>query len=67
MDIYRERQFTIMRSNWVAERKNDPIRTQMHYARAGLVTGEMDYVAKRENVSAELIRGEVAQIGRAHV
>jgi phosphomethylpyrimidine synthase len=50
-----------MRTNWVAERKNDPIRTQMHYARKGAVTGEMEYVAKRENVSAELIRSEVAR------
>ncbi len=50
-----------MRSNWVAERKNDPIRTQMFYARKGVVTGEMEYVARRENVSAELIRSEVAR------
>jgi phosphomethylpyrimidine synthase len=50
-----------MRSNWVAERKNDPIRTQMHYARKGVVTGEMEYVARREKVSAELIRSEVAR------
>jgi phosphomethylpyrimidine synthase len=50
-----------MRTNWVAERKNDPIRTQMYYARKGIVTGEMEYVAKRERVSAELIRSEVAR------
>ena len=50
-----------MRSAWVAERKNDPIRTQMHYARKGMVTGEMEYVAKREKVSAELIRNEVGR------
>jgi phosphomethylpyrimidine synthase len=50
-----------MRSAWVAERKNDPIRTQMYYARKGVVTGEMEYVAKREKVSPELIRAEVAR------
>src|SRR5258708_14470045 len=50
-----------MRTNWVAERQNDRIRTQMHYARKGVVTGEMQYVAKREKVSAELIRSEVAR------
>jgi len=50
-----------MRTNWVAERKNDPIRTQMFYARKGVITGEMEYVAKREKVSAELIRSEVAR------
>jgi phosphomethylpyrimidine synthase len=50
-----------MRNNWVAERESDPIRTQMHYARKGMVTGEMEYVARREKVSAELIRSEVAR------
>jgi phosphomethylpyrimidine synthase len=50
-----------MRSNWVAERKNDPIRTQMHYARKGVITGEMEYVALREKTSSELIRSEVAR------
>jgi phosphomethylpyrimidine synthase len=39
----------------------DPIRTQIHYARKGVITGEMEYVAKRENVSAALIRDEVAR------
>src|SRR5262249_26054252 len=46
---------------WVAERANDRIRTQMHYARKGIITGEMQYVAKRENVTPELIRDEVAR------
>src|SRR3954453_21569539 len=50
-----------MREHWVASRLNDPIRTQMHYARKGIVTGEMEYVAKRENISAELVRSEVAR------
>jgi phosphomethylpyrimidine synthase len=50
-----------MRSNWVAERKNDAVRTQMYYARKGVITGEMEYVAKRERVSPELIRSEVAR------
>ena len=40
---------------------NDPIRTQIHYARKGLVTQEMEYVAKRENLEPELIRSEVAR------
>lgn len=33
----------------------------MHYARKGLVTEEMQYVARIEKVSAELIRSEVAR------
>jgi phosphomethylpyrimidine synthase len=34
--------------------------TQMHYARQGIVTEEMEYVAKRENLPAETVRSEVA-------
>ena len=49
-----------MRQQWVESRKNDSIRTQLHYARQGRVTGEMEYVAKRENLTAELVRDEVA-------
>jgi len=40
---------------------NDPIRTQIHYARQGIITQEMEYVAKREHVTGELIRSEVAR------
>jgi phosphomethylpyrimidine synthase len=50
-----------MRSEWVARRLNDPVRTQMHYARRGIITEEMEYVARRENLSPELVRDEVAR------
>ena len=50
-----------MRTEWVAKRKNDTIRTQLHYARQGKITEEMDYVARRENLSPEQIRSEVAR------
>jgi phosphomethylpyrimidine synthase len=33
----------------------------MHYARKGTVTGEMEYVAKRERISPELVQSEVAR------
>src|SRR6201987_1333802 len=49
------------RNEWIAPRLNDPIRTQMHYARKGVITGEMEYVAKREDLIPELIRYEVAR------
>lgn len=49
------------RKEWVAGRKNDSIRTQIHYARKGVITGEMEYVARRENLNPELIRAEVAR------
>jgi phosphomethylpyrimidine synthase len=38
--------------------------TQMHWARKGVVTPEMEFVAVRENVDAEFVRSEVAR-GRA--
>ncbi len=40
-----------MRTEWVAKRETDRVRTQMHYARKGIVTEEMEYVAQRENAS----------------
>ena len=50
-----------MRTEWVAKRQNDRIRTQMYYARQGIVTEEMLYVAKRESLPPETIRSEVAR------
>ncbi len=38
--------------------------TQMHYARLGAITEEMEYVAVRESLAPELVRDEVAR-GRA--
>jgi phosphomethylpyrimidine synthase len=52
-----------MRKAWIEKRKSHTNRSQMHYARQGIITEEMDYVAKREDLPAELIREEVA-IGR---
>ncbi len=39
-------------------------RSQMHYARRGIITPEMKYVAIRENVAPEFVRDEIAR-GRA--
>jgi phosphomethylpyrimidine synthase len=50
-----------MRSQWVSKRAGDPNKTQMHYARKGLVTEEMVYVAERERVAPELVRAEIAR------
>jgi phosphomethylpyrimidine synthase len=38
--------------------------TQMHHARKGLITSEMEFIALRENLDPEFVRGEVAH-GRA--
>src|SRR5215813_3171269 len=50
-----------MRKEWVAKREGDRVRTQMYYARKGIVTEEMQYVAGRERIAPELVREEVAR------
>lgn len=50
-----------MRTEWVEERKNHAVRTQMYYARQGVITGEMRFVAEREGLEPELVRAEVAR------
>src|SRR5580704_15298978 len=56
-----QEQDSIMRTDWVNKRQADAIRTQMYYGRQGLVTDEMNYVARRENLTPEIIRAEVAR------
>jgi phosphomethylpyrimidine synthase len=59
-----------LREAWIGRRLaeaaecGDENVTQMHYARQGLVTGEMEYVAQREKLPVDLVRDEVAR-GRA--
>src|SRR5258708_32991124 len=50
-----------MRSEWVEKRRGQECVTQIHYARQGVVTEEMEYVAKREKLPVETIRLEVAR------
>lgn len=50
-----------MRQDWVAKRHGEANVSQMHYARQGVLTEEMNHVAKRESLPVELIRDEVAQ------
>ncbi|MFQ5865602.1 MAG: phosphomethylpyrimidine synthase ThiC, partial [bacterium] len=52
-----------MRQQWLKTRSGDNL-SQMHFARKGIITEEMQHVAKRENVEAEFVRKEVAE-GRA--
>jgi len=51
-----------IRAPWV-EKRTGPVVTQMHYARKGIITEEMEYIAKRECLPAETVREEVA-VGR---
>ena len=55
-----------LRKPWIERRMahDDGNRTQMHFARNGIVTDEMTFVALRENVTPEFVRAEVAA-GRA--
>ena len=46
---------------WVSRRSSDQCRTQLHYARKGVITEEMAYIAARERVEAALVRDEVAR------
>src|SRR6202044_592795 len=54
------------RADWIVRRKAEAARTgdtnlsQMHFARKGLLTEEMAYVAKREDLAVEVVRDEVA-------
>ena len=52
------------RAEWLARRKaenTDGNFSQMHYARRGVLTEEMEYVARKEKQPATLIRDEVAR------
>jgi phosphomethylpyrimidine synthase len=50
-----------IRTSWVDKRRGQKNVTQMHFARKGIVTEEMAYVANREKVEPELVRSEVAR------
>jgi phosphomethylpyrimidine synthase len=57
-----------MREAWVEGRRGGQNVTQLHYARKGIITPEMEYIAIRENqqglITPEFVRQEVA-MGRA--
>ena len=54
------------RASWIQTRleRGDANHSQMHYARQGIITEEMHFIAIRENMDAEFVRKEVAE-GRA--
>ncbi|HET9620198.1 MAG TPA: phosphomethylpyrimidine synthase ThiC [Kofleriaceae bacterium] len=56
-----------LRKPWIdARAAAEPVgnRSQMHYARRGIITPEMQFVAIRESVAPEFVRDEIAR-GRA--
>src|SRR3990167_2903484 len=50
-----------MRRTWVEKRKHDSNKSQMHYARQGIITPEMEYIAGVENLKSEFVRSEIAK------
>ncbi|ATD72827.1 MULTISPECIES: phosphomethylpyrimidine synthase ThiC [Gordonia] len=59
-----ERGLPKTRDSWHRPEPIDGASTQLAWARAGIITDEMRFIAAREGVDAELVRSEVA-IGRA--
>jgi phosphomethylpyrimidine synthase len=55
-----------IRKEWIEKRMEEGHErmTQMHFARKGMITEEMLFIAERENVDPEFVRSEVAR-GRA--
>jgi phosphomethylpyrimidine synthase len=52
------------RAEWIEKRKAENVDgnfSQMHYARRGVITEEMKYVAAREKIAPELVCDEVAR------
>jgi phosphomethylpyrimidine synthase len=50
-----------MRSEWLKKRQNEECPTQIHYARQGIITEEMLFVAERERLDPKLVREEIAR------
>ena len=48
-----------MRAEWLLKRQGDECPTQLRYARRGIVTEEMQFVAQREGLDPEAVRSEV--------
>src|ERR1700678_3549681 len=52
------------RAEWIAQRKRRNSTgnfSQMHYARQGVITEEMGFIAHKEKITPELVRDEVAR------
>src|SRR5882757_8653451 len=57
-----------VRADWIDKREAQAASangnrnmSQMHFARQGIITEEMEYIAKREHLEPALIRSEVAR------
>ncbi|MEJ2499163.1 MAG: phosphomethylpyrimidine synthase ThiC [Sulfurovaceae bacterium] len=50
-----------MREKWIEKRKEHPVQTQMYFAKQGIITDEMAYVASQEDIDPEFLRSEIAR------
>ena len=50
-----------MRTQWLEKRAGQDCPTQLHYARRGIVTEEMQFVAQQEDLESEQVRSEIAR------
>ena len=50
-----------IREPWVAPRRGGACVTQLHYARQGTITPEVEFIAIREGFDPEFVRAEVAR------
>ena len=50
-----------MRADWISTRQGHEVVTQLHYAKSGEITPEMQHVAMREKLEPEFVRSEVAR------
>ena len=60
LEILKPRADWLVRRKAEAERSGDRNLSQMHFARKGLATEEMAFVAEREQIPLELVRDEIA-------
>src|SRR4051812_24063917 len=60
-NVAKPRAESIAKRRAEAARSGDANFSQMHFARKGIVTEEMEYIAKKEKLAPELVRDEVAR------
>ena len=56
-----------LRRPWVERRAGHPAPTQLHFARRGVITEEMEHAARRERVEPEIVREEVGTLEQVNV
>ena len=50
-----------MREEWLKKYSNDPVRTQMYYAKKNIITEEMKHIAEIEKIDINFLKEEIAR------